>query len=125
MEVFLVYLWLKLDTVLIVMCTCGVLMLISPAFYAMSKDLVWKDEEIRRIELMWPIYKRAFISGCVILILCTVLPSSKQTAILVGTSYAVDLAKSPEGVKVVSLIRKKANEYLDEELKDAKKDAAK
>ena len=50
-----------------------------------------------------------------------VAPSSKQTAILVGTSYAADFAKSPEGAKIGELIQKKANDYLDEQLKEVQK----
>lgn len=54
--------------------------------------------------------------------LSIVTPSAKDTAILVGASYAIDLAKSPEGQKIQTLIRKKANDFLDEALegKEAK-----
>lgn len=125
MEVFFVYLWLKLDAVLLTLLICGLILIASPINYAFRRDTTFREEEINHIKSQWPSYKRAFKTGLFILLLFVMLPSSKQTAILVGTSYAVDLAKSPEGGKVASLIRKKANDYLDEALKEAEKDGTK
>lgn len=48
-------------------------------------------------------------------------PTARDIAVLVSTHYALELGKSPEGTKVMSLIRKKANEYLDEALAEKKK----
>lgn len=41
----------------------------------------------------------------------------KHAAILVGAHYADTLSRSPEGEKVMTLVRKRANEYLDEAIK--------
>lgn len=46
------------------------------------------------------------------------LPSKTDIAILVGASVALDMAKSPEGVKVGTLLRGKVNEVLDEAIKE-------
>ena len=56
----------------------------------------------------------AFLVICFSLV--TFLPSKTDIAILAGGYYALETVKSPEGQKVVSLLRKKANEFLDEEL---------
>ena len=45
-------------------------------------------------------------------------PNQNQVAVLVGTHYALELGKSPEGQKIVSIVRAKANSYLDEQLKE-------
>jgi hypothetical protein len=50
------------------------------------------------------------------IILVLLLPSTKQMAILVGANFALDAVHSPEGQKVTSLLRLKANEILDAEL---------
>jgi hypothetical protein len=47
----------------------------------------------------------------------TLVPDKEEIAILVGAHYGMELAKSPEGVKAWTLIRGKANEILDAELK--------
>lgn len=47
-----------------------------------------------------------------------VIPSSKDIAILAGASIAIDVARSPEGEKISKLIRAKANDMIDEELKE-------
>jgi hypothetical protein len=56
---------------------------------------------------------------CLVALFCWVMfiPSQKNVAILVGASYAMDMAKSPEGAKVQTLLRSKVNEYLDNEIK--------
>jgi len=112
MEVFLVYLWLKLDSLITGLCFLIFACCAGAGISAICSLDLYGEKKAYWFKLM-----RRFLGGALCLLgLVVLVPSSKETAILVGTSYAVDLAKSPEGAKVVSLIRKKANEYLDAEL---------
>jgi hypothetical protein len=115
MEVFFVYLWLKLDILISISIFMGCTLLCSGIVYAFNKDMSPYAE--RYAKEKWPIYKKLLQISAVRLTLAVLLPSKTDTAVLIGTHYAVSLAESPEGAKVSSLIRKKANEYLDEELK--------
>ena len=120
MEVLFVYLWLKLDTFIPILVAYGFCCTtVIPSVYSIGRpsSYLYGRDELAAYETKWAkIAKRTFISGVVALAIATLLPSSKETAILVGTSYAVALAKSPEGVKVGTLIRKKANQFLDEQI---------
>lgn len=51
----------------------------------------------------------------------TLLPNTKQAAVLVAAHYTVEAATSEEGQKLVKLLRLKANAYLDEQLKGVAK----
>ena len=122
MEVFLVYLWLKLDSFLGSLLFIGMCLLCAPIIYNFGKIDCWtKQEKQEFTDKWWKKVKKAVYAGIFCLFVVLIAPSSKQTAILVGTSYAVDFAKSPEGAKIGELIRKKANDYLDEQLKEAQK----
>lgn len=122
MEVFLVYLWLKLDSFLGSLVFIGLCLLCAPIIYSFGKTECWTEKEKREFtDKWWKKVKKAVYAGIFCLFVVLIAPSSKQTAILVGTSYAVDFAKSPEGAKIGELIRKKANDYLDEQLKEAQK----
>lgn len=63
-------------------------------------------------------YKK-WMRGLLVTLFCWLLfiPSQKDVAILVGASYALDAAKSPEAAKVTSILRAKVNGYLDAEIK--------
>ena len=50
--------------------------------------------------------------------LITIIPNQIQTAVLVAGHYALKMANTPEASKVMSVLRKKANEYLDQQLAD-------
>ena len=118
MEVFLVYLWLKLDSLRFFLCVTFFICVLGWFVYGISlSDCHFDKDKNEHRNKWWPVTKKTLISGVLCLIISLLMPSSQQTAILVGTHYAVDLAKSPEGAKVFSLIRKKANDYLDEQLK--------
>ena len=122
MEVFLVYLWLKLDSFSTSLLFVGLCLLFTPIIYTFGKFDCWTKEEKQEFaDKWWKSVKKAVYAGIFCLFVALVAPSSKQTAILVGTSYAVDFAKSPEGAKIGQLIRKKANDYLDEQLKEVQK----
>lgn len=122
MEVFLVYLWLKLDSFLAMLGFSGVGLLFCWVVYLFGKDNCYSENEKEIFaNKWWNKTKKAVYAGFFCLFVATMAPSSKETASLVGTSYAVDFAKSPEGAKIGSLIRKKANDYLDEQLKEVVK----
>jgi hypothetical protein len=127
MEVFLVYLWLKLDTFSGITGTISTLAIIFGVIFTVFAGIARVEmrndiEEDRNSYLLLKKGMKIFLTAALIFgTTHTLLPSSKETAVLVGTHYAVQLANSPEGQKVGSLIRKKANEFLDEQLKEAAK----
>ena len=61
----------------------------------------------------------AFLAFCALSVL--VIPTSQQLAVLVGVNYAMKLSGSPEGQKILALVRKKANQLLDEQLAEPEK----
>ena len=115
MELFVIYLWLKMDLFIRVflIVSIGLSCLIS-FIYAVAPDKI--------SALYKKSYKRFLIVMSIMFSVGIILPDSQSIAILVGASYAVDFAKSPEGAKIGTLIRKKANDYLDEQLKEVAKE---
>ena len=133
MEVFLVYLWLKLDSIrTFIHVMFGVaLPLLALVFFAVRSsgyDLFdepppeWvKAREAKNKPTNVGSYAGPRFVGVVVFafashIFAGLMPTSNQTAALVATYYAVSLAKSEEGNKVLTLVRAKANEFLDSEL---------
>ncbi|HET8687266.1 MAG TPA: hypothetical protein VFM18_11480 [Methanosarcina sp.] len=126
MEVLLVYLWLKIDTFRgILGILFGLSMFVGFIYIIASSDQYGEADEERHTEKFWPSTKRVLTIGIISGVIGIFCPSSKDTAILVGTSYAIDLAKSPEGSKVMTLIRAKANQYLDDAIKESQPEPSK
>lgn len=129
MEVFLVYLWLKLDTFIalttVLWIILALLALLSSLVILDSGGKLWDREKEEWQQNKGPGWRKwrksCLISALILCIFSVAIPSSKETAILVGTSIAVDVAKSPEGAKVAQLLRGKANELLDEQIKKLEK----
>lgn len=118
MEVFWVYLLLKLDS----FNTLMIFLSLALGAGAGIKFL----EHISFDDGVPKIFKYATIAFPFCLLLTIAMPSTKQMAILLGAHYVVAAAQSPEGQKAQQLIRKKINEILDEELnKSAANTAAK
>lgn len=142
MELFLLYLWMQLNVVPWVLIPltllsglCGLI-----TFFTHHNDDTWGTEWKKlsyreREEATWvkwveeqrktSVYLKAF-NRCKWVFLCAlglliVVPSQTQTAVLVAGHYALRMADSPEASKVMQVLRKRANEYLDEELKEVKK----
>lgn len=146
MEVFLVYLWLKLPDIIIV---SGMGAFVSSVLFVLtqitktktiytltfaewivteegkryrdrlySKDYYASEcpKEYKTVSLWEAPFKRFYLLPLILWVVFITIPTQTQTAVLVGTSIAVDVAKSPEGAKVGQLLRKKANELLDAEL---------
>lgn len=122
MELFVIYLWLKLDIFIRVLVISSLTLTICISLLYVMNSPVDRRETKEYYTRNSKSYKRFLITMCSMFIVGTILPSSKDTAILVGASYAVDFAKSPEGAKIGTLIRKKANDYLDDQLKEVAKE---
>lgn len=121
MELFLIYIWLKLNAVIGMLYIVGGIGLLLCGF-ALILRLVdrWDTEptsnDLRAIKL----HNRMLLISSVSLFVGMLLPTAQDTAVLVGSSIAIDVAKSPEGTKIATLLRGKANEILDEQLKQLK-----
>ena len=121
MESFLIYIWLKLNGVIGMLYIVGGIGLLLCGF-ALILRLVdrWDTEptsnDLRAIKL----HNRMLLISSVSLFVGMLLPTAQDTAVLVGSSIAIDVAKSPEGTKIATLLRGKANEILDEQLKQLK-----
>lgn len=119
MELFIIYLWLKVDlftnlfTWFLVPITLIVLLI-----YVIARSEK-SSYSIDQFKTNWDSkLKKFLIVSSTLFTIGVLTPDSKDIAILVGASYAVDFAKSPEGAKIGTLIRKTANDYLDEQLKE-------
>ena len=112
MELFLLYLWMKLDTFRGVLLALGMVGTILLPF-----ALIFVDNSGK-----WASIKRPWKWGAVVTTLTfslfVVVPSSNQMAGLVVGGVALNAAESPEAQKMLTLLRKRANAYLDEQLKD-------
>lgn len=134
MLTFLVYLWLKLDSVLNGVLALTVLYLTGLAFYAgwyltdtdsyteHYRNETYRTAKEKLINFSKNLKMRLTICASVFL-LVGAIPNSNQMAVLAATHYTQELVQSEEGQKIVQLIRKKATTYLDEQLKEL--DAAK
>ena len=123
MELFVIYLWLKVDLFINIFTWVLVpITLIVLLVYVIARSEK-HSYSIEQFKTNWDnkLKKFLIISGTLFTI-GILTPDSKDIAILVGASYAVDFAKSPEGAKIGTLIRKKANNYLDEQLKEVAKE---
>lgn len=128
MELFLLYVWMKLPALSWAMGLASlILMVIWFAYW------VWGcDEDSMTANTLARMaarragagYKKAMLYPYYAICLAAVnlvMPGQTQTAVLVAGHYALTMAASPEASKVMAVLRKKANEYLDEELATPKK----
>ena len=145
MELFFLWLWLALPSIFWTGLTGLIDGTVFSVFYGLrwsddNKALdfcdwyrhhpytIYKDEEKRAAYEKYlsgkapkgtPNPYKKWMKICLCMLFCWLMfmPSQKNVAILVGASYAMDMAKSPEGAKVQTLLRSKVNEYLDNEIK--------
>lgn len=112
MELFLLYFWLKLDTISNAFLIAGVLTIILIfKRVIMNKDIREpKDIVFTRSDTIWALLAFSFF------LTSNLLPSKKDMAILIGAHYAIKVASTPEADKAFALLRQKVNEVLDEEL---------
>jgi cytochrome b561 len=120
MELFLIYVWLKIPSFLaglaIFAIGCFGFILATyigtPYYEDQKKEWTAKWKNTRKV-----------LAGIAItvLVIHMLIPSKTDVAILVGAHYGMKLTNSDEGQKVWKLMRGKANELLDEELKKLEK----
>lgn len=119
MELFLLYIWMKLGTFI------GFIVIFSVLCWFTAFICALQHNEVHtKTSEYWILCKKWFIAGVIGFILALVVPTQNQVAVLVGTHYALELGKSPEGQKIVSVVRMKANKYLDEQLQELADEAA-
>lgn len=116
MELFVLYLWLKLDTINLLgqnLIPMAVICLGVLTFWFFVCTVENKPQYKPK---KWLWFLATFLLSIGVF-LSTVLPSSKQMAYLVGGHFALKAAETPEAAKIVQVLRKKANEFLDDQLK--------
>ena len=113
MELFLLYIWLKLGVISGFLIGVGLflmaLTIVCLMYYAIEKDKFYA-KTWRNVAFVFVVF---FVANFI--------PTQKEAAILVGTHYALKVTDTPEAAKVMTLLRQKANEMLDEQLKSEKK----
>lgn len=119
MELFLLYIWLKLGSISTFLITICVLLAGVAIWSAMNiseyhekyigKGYVKQMTDRRNKFTMYSLITLALVGG---------LPSKTDVAILVGANYALKAAETPEAQKVMTILRAKANEILDAEIKE-------
>ena len=110
MELVLLYVWMKLGALYTLICICAGVSLLCAVICAIAHVDYPKEG-------YWNLCKKWLISCTALVVISATIPTQNQVAVLVGTHYALELSKSPEGQKTVSIVRAKANSYLDEQLK--------
>jgi len=137
MDLFFIYLWLKLDAIGIFCASIGALLSlvvvlvgtvnsttkVNPAYDAWkkenSKQLVYHNPYDPNLRVMlWSTWPRWKYVPMMMLVMSVILPTSRDTAIIFASHYALELSKSPEGEKVWQLVRGTVNKELDAALAD-------
>lgn len=136
MELFLLYVWMKLSTILVVLgifiaagvvavlfCAAALLDDSVPKRYNYDTREEWETavEAKKKNRGPYRLLQRLKWAIPALIALFVVMPSQTQTAVLVAGHYALRMADSPEASKVMQVLRKKANGYFDEELKEVRK----
>jgi hypothetical protein len=111
MELFLLYIWMKLGDLFVIL-------LVAAATFLLFAIICLLQHYDYPTKGWWVLSKKWFAASATLVIISATIPTQNQVAVLVGTHYALELGKSPEGQKIVSLVRAKANNYLDEQLKE-------
>jgi uncharacterized membrane protein len=129
MELFLLYVWMKLGAFTIALIITALITLVVGVAFLFHEHS-WNDYKGKSEGLSYAEYKenhwkvnlpkfwRNLWIAAIMIFTALAIPTQNQVAVLVGTHYALEPGKSPEGQKIVSLVRAKANNYLDEQLKE-------
>lgn len=126
MDLFLVYLWLKLDSIgstLTLLCFGSGFMVAGVGLFKLMCSVEGELFENSQATLSKMLKWSSAVFGLAIT-LSTLLPSSKDVAILVGVHYVNKAIETPEAAKVQTLLRLKANEMLDKHIQEATKAAS-
>lgn len=122
MELMLLYFWLKLNTIITFLIIISALLIVIGVLCVFSYLDNSTYERPITLAGSFKAFSRAGMLGVLTLVLAFGIPNRTETAILVGANYAFKAAETPEAQKVMTLIRKKANELLDEELEKNSKE---
>lgn len=137
MTIFLLYLWLKLDTISAIFGWSSFFILVAMAFAIGGATINWVDStnygkskedvaEALRLRDYW--YKRAKIFvpiGVFLAFMSHMIPSQREGAYLIAGYAGLKLAETPEMSKLTEVVRLKVGNYLDDELNAARAEAAK
>jgi len=120
MELFVVYLWLKLESLRIL---SGLIVIVVSIWSAVLFGNATDEKNWRSDGGPWRTFKNKTAKLRLTLFLVTAtlaifLPSKTDVALLVGSSIAIDMKNSPEAAKVSTLLRQQANKLLDEAIKE-------
>ena len=129
MELLFLYFWLKLDAIRDALIPVTVILFVSwLGLFVWIRGTAKSgpfSEETEVIETLKKKYKNLrmvlFYLPILTWTMHLLLPTSKETAILVAGHYALEFSKSPEGGKVWTLVRGTANKMLDQALKEVAK----
>lgn len=113
MELLLIYLWLRLDTLIAVM---GIVVSLAGIVSVVFTIANYIDGGVLQPWSFWPM-RVALLTLIVGGPLLIALPSSRDVAVLVAAHYGKEAIVSAEGQKLLELARKRANEWLDEQLR--------
>lgn len=119
MEILLLYIWLKLNFITGIFIGATILLVfIGVAGWLWANDSRTYEEDAERIKKWKPIFFKRLVPAALFCLLASgMTPSRTDVAILVGGHYALKLSETPEAGKIMSILRSKANEILDSELK--------
>lgn len=133
MTIFLLYLWLKLDSLSILFVVLAIALAGIPALvFAVNKDTAttsYNPKEERDAAAIvanrwFKLWKKTGALALSFVIIAIALPTQKQGAYLIAGYAGLKLAETPEMGKLTELVRLKVGNYLDDELKDARAQAA-
>ncbi len=121
MDYVLIFFWMQIPSFILALSILagffGVLA-IACAFNIPSKPYYADVEATEEKAKAWiNAVKKWAIRSITTALFAVLFPSQLTIAAMVGTYYTKEAVNSVEGQKVVTLIRKKANEFLDAELK--------
>jgi hypothetical protein len=132
MTLFLLYLWLKLDTFSTISIISAIALFVGPGvlwfynadastdgFRAETSKAVFRAaaDKWRLLfrKTVWFSFFFAFVA--------VVIPTQRQGAYLIAGYAGLKLAETPEMSKLAELVRLKVGNYLDDELKSAQAEA--
>ncbi len=120
MEILLVYLWMQINNIIAGLAVITAFFLGCSIFYFMSQDIAAgydKEQKLENNKKLRGIAEKYFYKAFAFICVIVAIPSQTTVAVMTGTYIAKETMSSPEAVKITSLIRLKANELLDAELK--------
>ena len=117
MELFLIYIWLKLGVLTFGLVLTAIVLCIVRFVLSLARGDLYENQRAA-YDARWKRWQKWTLPVAITaLVFAGMLPSKTDVAILVGAKIAIDVASSPEGAKVGAILRGKVNELLDEELK--------